>query len=292
MPSTITTYYTFVPATKARSSQVNTNFSNYRGDLLPIEENTVAASNLSHQLGGPDHRWDNIYGDTLNLRGSTTTANTIIQAQTGVTAGATEILQGAATAVVFDIDGFTLKGSTSTVDPVFKVNQSITTGAMDLLFGANTVTSWTTLGLKRSTIAPNEYTSASAPIGSYVVTGSTTMTGNPGNTITVATIRVTAKANSIVKFEPFGQRLAMGSSPNSYWFSLLRGSTTTSLATIYTNTCPNQKITTAVYPVPQLMGPYYDTSYTAGEVVYQLQILADTSSTYSLTAAFIVGEIV
>lgn len=87
MPSTITTYHTFVQATKARASQVNTNFSNYRGDLLPIYENTAAASNHEHHLGATDHRWLNAYIDNLDLRSSTTTAGLQLRGDTAVTAG-------------------------------------------------------------------------------------------------------------------------------------------------------------------------------------------------------------
>lgn len=61
MPNTITTYHTFSPDTKARSSEVNTNFSNHRGDLIPINENTVSASDVSHDLGTSDHRWKTAY---------------------------------------------------------------------------------------------------------------------------------------------------------------------------------------------------------------------------------------
>ncbi len=88
MPSTITTYYTFQPATKARSSQVNTNFSNYRGDLLPINENTVSASNHTHYLGASDHYWAGAYLDQIDLRTSTTTATLILKGDTSNTTGA------------------------------------------------------------------------------------------------------------------------------------------------------------------------------------------------------------
>lgn len=57
MSNTITAYTTFKAGAKARSSEVNANFSNHRGDLIPIEENTAAASDLTHDLGTDDHRW-------------------------------------------------------------------------------------------------------------------------------------------------------------------------------------------------------------------------------------------
>lgn len=72
MPTTITAYNTFLPNTKARASEVNTNFSNYRGDLLPIEENTAAASNLSHNIGSTDHFWRSLYFTDMYFGGSAT----------------------------------------------------------------------------------------------------------------------------------------------------------------------------------------------------------------------------
>lgn len=107
MPSTITTYYTFSPATKARSSQVNTNFSNYRGDLLPINENTTSSSDNTHYLGGPDHYWAGAYLGQIDLRTSTSTASLIMKGQTSNTTGAFEWLIEGVTTGVLTPTGFT-----------------------------------------------------------------------------------------------------------------------------------------------------------------------------------------
>lgn len=61
MPTTITSYVTMVAGTKARASHVNTNFSNHRGTLIPINEDTQSASDATHDLGSSEHRWRNIY---------------------------------------------------------------------------------------------------------------------------------------------------------------------------------------------------------------------------------------
>lgn len=61
MPNTITSYVTMVAGTKARASHVNTNFSNHRGTLLPINEDTQTASDATHDLGSSEHRWRNLY---------------------------------------------------------------------------------------------------------------------------------------------------------------------------------------------------------------------------------------
>lgn len=63
MPSTatITTFNTFSPGTKAKSGEVNANFANYRGHLIPVETDTAASSHQEHDLGSSDHEWRTIY---------------------------------------------------------------------------------------------------------------------------------------------------------------------------------------------------------------------------------------
>ena len=72
MPDTITSHITFTPDTTASSVEVNQNFSNMRGTLLPIEENTTTASNNSHDIGSTDHRWDNAYCNEIFFSSHTT----------------------------------------------------------------------------------------------------------------------------------------------------------------------------------------------------------------------------
>jgi len=73
MPSTITAYNTFIAGTKAKAAEVNTNFSNHRGTRIPIEENTAAGSNHTHNLGALDHFWEIAYIRNVTF-GLTTTA--------------------------------------------------------------------------------------------------------------------------------------------------------------------------------------------------------------------------
>jgi len=61
MPNTITGYTTFTPGTKAKSAEVNENFSNHRGDLIPINTDTATASDDTHYLGTEEHRYKRIY---------------------------------------------------------------------------------------------------------------------------------------------------------------------------------------------------------------------------------------
>ena len=63
MPSsaTITAFVTMVAGTKARANHVNTNFSNYRGHILPIDPNTIASAHNTYKLGAPDAEWVTAY---------------------------------------------------------------------------------------------------------------------------------------------------------------------------------------------------------------------------------------
>ena len=59
--ATITSFYSFTAGTKAKASEVNTNFLNYRGFLLPVNTDTTTASDNTHDLGAADHRWRYLY---------------------------------------------------------------------------------------------------------------------------------------------------------------------------------------------------------------------------------------
>lgn len=63
MPSsaTITSYVTLVPGTKARASDVNSIFQNYRGHIVPVNTDTATASHETHDLGASDHEWRTVY---------------------------------------------------------------------------------------------------------------------------------------------------------------------------------------------------------------------------------------
>lgn len=69
MPTTITSYHDFGPGQRAYSAEVDENFSNHRGTLLPIEESTAGASHNSHDLGSLEHQWRNIYLQSMPLVG-------------------------------------------------------------------------------------------------------------------------------------------------------------------------------------------------------------------------------
>lgn len=61
MPNTITGFYTFASATKARATEVNLNFNNFRGALLPINSDTQTSSNGVHDIGSTEYSFKDIY---------------------------------------------------------------------------------------------------------------------------------------------------------------------------------------------------------------------------------------
>lgn len=68
MPSTatITSFYVFVPYSKARASYLNSNFSIWRGNIIPISD-SITASDQEYDLGSSDHRWNNAYISGISL---------------------------------------------------------------------------------------------------------------------------------------------------------------------------------------------------------------------------------
>lgn len=111
MPSsaTITTFYTFTANTKARASEVNYNFSNFRGHMIPIDPNTQTSIDNTYDLGSSENRWANLYATSVRQTngyfvGATTTSDPLLRAQ-NLTAGALEFLLGSSTIAVFTASG-------------------------------------------------------------------------------------------------------------------------------------------------------------------------------------------
>jgi len=121
MPTTITSYVTVVANTKARATDVNINFNNHRGSLVPINTDTASASDNTHDLGTTEHRWRT--GNIVNILSTTITANTIkmLAATTtgdftleinAATAAQADIKFGAATSASFVPSGLTRRSIT------------------------------------------------------------------------------------------------------------------------------------------------------------------------------------
>lgn len=88
MPSsaTITSFYNFTANTRARATQVNTNFDAFRGHLVPIEPLTSTSSNVSYDLGSDEHRWRTSYVNRVDFDRYTSTAINFIEADSATSA--------------------------------------------------------------------------------------------------------------------------------------------------------------------------------------------------------------
>lgn len=123
MPSsaTITSFYTFTANTRARATQVNGNFSVFRGHLLPIDPNTATAISNTYDLGSTEYYWRTVYGKTFNVMGAATTSAATIAVDT------------ATGQLVFSLGGTerfrisTVGAATNTVSTVAVQDQAITT---------------------------------------------------------------------------------------------------------------------------------------------------------------------
>lgn len=79
MPSsaTLTSFYTFSGGNRAKSSEVNANFGNFRGHFFPIDPTTTAGANNAYNVGSSDYRWDSGFFQNVDLS-ITSTASLII----------------------------------------------------------------------------------------------------------------------------------------------------------------------------------------------------------------------
>lgn len=124
MPSsaTITSYYTFAANTAARASQVNANFSIYRGHIVPVDPNTAtAATTNTYDLGVDDHRWRTAYVQSIDFATSTSTASLVLKGDSAATSGS----------FLFQIEGVTkAEIGTGGIDGQYLKAASVTTTAL------------------------------------------------------------------------------------------------------------------------------------------------------------------
>jgi len=58
---TASDFFNFVAKTRAKASEVNTNFTMFRGHILPFDPNTIATASDTYDLGASDAQWNNGY---------------------------------------------------------------------------------------------------------------------------------------------------------------------------------------------------------------------------------------
>lgn len=73
MPSsaTITSFYSFTALTTIRSADVNTNFSTFRGHIIPVDPTAASSPTITYDLGADGHAWRNVYAKGLHIFGDT-----------------------------------------------------------------------------------------------------------------------------------------------------------------------------------------------------------------------------
>lgn len=138
MPTSITAYTTFTSGTTISSSEVNTNFSNHRGDLIPINTDTATASNLTHGIGTAEHRYAESFVEKVNY-GQTTTSWRV-EDDTTTVGDLVFKLNGSTVAKInsggFDINSYTttaVESYTATSSDVFvNYDSTLTAGAVIL----------------------------------------------------------------------------------------------------------------------------------------------------------------
>ncbi len=89
MPSsqTITAFYSFSPNTRARASEVQANFDNFRGHIIPVEPLTITSADITYDIGSDEHRWRYGYFKTIDFDRSTSTASATIEADVNTNTG-------------------------------------------------------------------------------------------------------------------------------------------------------------------------------------------------------------
>lgn len=122
MPSTatITAFYSFTANTKAKASQVNTNFSNFRGHIIAIDPNTTTAINETYDLGSTEYRWRTGYFRDIDFKSNTTTGNSVVVKGSS---GSFEIFIGGNTVGSFDTSGLIVSGR-HLITPTYSSNLS------------------------------------------------------------------------------------------------------------------------------------------------------------------------
>lgn len=246
MPTTITSYNTFTAGTKARATQVNTNFNNYRGTLIPIHPSLPSATTLSYDLGTTEYRWDSYYGRVINLVGMTSTVNLDIYRDNTATLGAYKFGIGSVTAATLKPSGFT-RTSIETIAFTTGVSPVGGTGTLVQVDGTNL---------------------------NYML--------NTSANLSICSARIGNRAGGVLQVSVYAQRISISrltTTAITFYDArvrLYRGATTTSMVAI--QDIINQAFAiTSTWAAPDFNGHFgftiFDTSAPSGEVVYSLEYL-------------------
>ena len=135
MPDTISSYHTFVPNTPVRAHQINTNFSNYRGTILPVDPTVAGAITNSYDLGNSSYFWDVSYFHTLHLKANTTTKDVSMYIDNAITATVFKLDVNSSTTrglLVNGTHGGTWRGSAVSTETTALTSNFLTLGSLNV----------------------------------------------------------------------------------------------------------------------------------------------------------------
>lgn len=161
--ATITTFYTFTANTKAKASEMNTNFSIFRGHIVPIEPLTITSSDITYDLGSAEHSWRGCYAESLYLDPMTSGAALILQADKALTAGAFVFKNNGTEILRVSPNGFATFGSqgfTTTVNLTIAHDNSTTAGAFNFKIGSTESAKLEVDGFNYASLQQRDYTTA------------------------------------------------------------------------------------------------------------------------------------
>lgn len=298
MPSTITNYFVFSAGTPARATQVNSNFSNYRGDIIPINESTATASDNEHNLGALDHRWRSLYVNGLIFQANANTKLSYLEvndsaasANLSIRVESDTLCSFATSSVSFHSDSFNVSATSFQVDIA-------TTGTFEILVDGATAASLDgSNGFKRRSLAPAEWTNGSLDVnpGYFVLLDSTTLSFNAngvGSYQTIFDLPFNAKGGGLVEVSLVngyrGPNIAGANFALSSYWRLRRGLTTTALTTVVSYLFEEVNPSRVNCSIR-----FIDASCPSGPVVYQMQMYAssNTNSTYHVSGQWLVREL-
>ena len=161
--ATITTFYTFTANTKAKASEMNTNFSIFRGHIVPIEPLTITSSDITYDLGSAEHSWRGCYAESLYLDPMTSGAALILQADKALTAGAFVFKNNGTEILRVSPNGFATFGSqgfTTTANLTIAHDNSTTAGAFTFKVGSTESAKLEVDGFNYASLQQRDYTTA------------------------------------------------------------------------------------------------------------------------------------
>lgn len=282
MPSsaTITSFYSFSANTKARATQVNTNFSNYRGHIIAIDPNTsTAATSETYDLGSTEYRWRTGYFREVDFKSNTSTGQTL------QIVGDTAAGQGS---FLFKHGGNTrarIGGGNGYIDI------DTTTSQFDFKVAGSTLASFKNTGMTREGIKKSQlYTVSQATTGNMFITA----------TLTKA-FELSVTSNGHMGYIGF----SMVQSDNTYGLIIYNNNVLGCDYSLYIyrdGTAPSNLIVNRLYNLPGkatttvsaqhffITDKFFDNSITAGGHTYYVYLQASAVTTAYWSAAISAGS--